>query len=117
MDSIKMANVKDIIKAKIADKKVMIFSKPHCPFCLMAKEVLEKYVGKGQIIEPEDYEVWEINKDSNYSQLWEELTNMTGSRTVPRVFVNGTFIGGGTETRDLDSSGQLVEMLKKKKTA
>ncbi|XP_045156479.2 uncharacterized protein LOC123522983 [Mercenaria mercenaria] len=110
-----MANVKEIIDDKIAKKKVMVFSKPHCPFCLMAKEVLEKYVG--EVIEPEDYEVWEINKDPNYSQLWEELTNMTGARTVPRVFINGKFIGGGTETRALDSSGQLVEMLKKKTKA
>ncbi|XP_045215555.2 glutaredoxin-1-like [Mercenaria mercenaria] len=108
-----MANVKEIINDKIAKKKVMVFSKPGCPFCVMAKNVLEKYVGKGQIIEPEDYEVWEINKDPNCGQIQGELAEMTGARTVPRVFINGTCIGGGTETRALDSSKQLVEMLKK----
>ncbi|XP_045179319.2 uncharacterized protein LOC123538954 [Mercenaria mercenaria] len=110
-----MANVKKIINDKIAKKKVMVFSKQHCSFCLMAKKVLQKYVGKE--IEPEDYEVWEINDDPNYSQLQEELKNMTGAHTVPRVFINGKFVGGGTDIRALDSSGQLVEMLKKKTNA
>ena len=31
---------------------------------------------------------------------------------VPRVFINGRFIGGGDETQAAESSGQLVRWLK-----
>jgi hypothetical protein len=32
---------------------------------------------------------------------------------VPRVFVNGTCIGGATETKDLHESGKLYELVLK----
>ena len=37
---------------------------------------------------------------------------MTGARSVPRVFINGTCIGGGSETQTALSNGSLVRMLK-----
>lgn len=40
------------------------------------------------------------------------LLSITGARTVPRVFIGGKFIGGGSETRDLHQKGKLVPMLK-----
>ena len=39
------------------------------------------------------------------------MQQVTGSRTVPRVFIGGEFIGGGAETRAEDRSGQLRERL------
>ncbi|KAB0373105.1 hypothetical protein FD755_014764 [Muntiacus reevesi] len=33
------------------------------------------------------------------------LHKMTGERTVPRIFVNGTFIGGATDTRGFTKKG------------
>lgn len=32
---------------------------------------------------------------------------------VPRVFVDGTFIGGGTDVRKLFQSGKLLELIQK----
>lgn len=32
---------------------------------------------------------------------------------VPRVFVNGTFIGGGSDVRKMSQNGKLEELLKK----
>lgn len=40
------------------------------------------------------------------------LNSLTGARSVPRVFISGKCIGGGTETRTLKDQGKLVPMLK-----
>lgn len=40
------------------------------------------------------------------------LSEKTGARTVPRVFIKGKCIGGGSETRTLKDQGKLVPMLK-----
>ena len=39
------------------------------------------------------------------------LKTVTGARTVPRVFIGGKCIGGGSETRDLHQQGKLVPLL------
>jgi glutaredoxin 3 len=36
---------------------------------------------------------------------------MTGARSVPRVFVDGNFIGGGTDVKKLYETGALAKML------
>ncbi len=40
------------------------------------------------------------------------LRELTGARSVPRVFIGGKCIGGGTETQELAQKGKLVTMLK-----
>ena len=43
------------------------------------------------------------------------LLSLTGARSVPRVFIGGKCIGGGSETRALNESGQLKKLLEKAK--
>ena len=43
--------------------------------------------------------------------IMDYLLSITGARTVPRVFIGGKFIGGGTETRGLHQEGKLVPLL------
>lgn len=45
------------------------------------------------------------------SEIQDELLAMTGSRSVPRVFIDGKCIGGGDETAALLTSGELKSML------
>lgn len=40
------------------------------------------------------------------------LGEMTDASTVPRVFVDGKFIGGGIEVKKLYESGELKKLLK-----
>ncbi len=40
------------------------------------------------------------------------MGQLTGGRSVPRVFIEGKFIGGGQETTALDKQGKLQGMLK-----
>lgn len=40
------------------------------------------------------------------------MQTLTGARSVPRVFVGGKFIGGGSEVKELQGNGKLVPLLK-----
>ena len=48
------------------------------------------------------------------ADIQDELLSMTGGRTVPRVFIDGEFIGGGDETASLAASGELKALLTNK---
>lgn len=104
-----MGDVKTLVEAKIAGKKVMVFSKSYCPYCAMAKKALKKYLGKE--LSPEDYEVMELDGVDNGPAIQSYLLKKTGASSVPRVFIKGKCIGGGTETDAMAKNGQLVKML------
>ncbi|XP_046346534.1 glutaredoxin-1-like [Haliotis rufescens] len=107
-----MSDVKLLVDNKIEEKKVMVFSKSTCPYCTKAKAVLKKYIGDGEILSAEEYEVMEIERDSRCSAIQDYLLKITGGRSVPRVFINGKFLGGGDETVAADKSGELKSLLK-----
>ncbi|XP_002730955.2 uncharacterized protein LOC100375351 [Saccoglossus kowalevskii] len=88
----------------IHDHCVVVFSKQYCPYCKMAKDVFNDLQAK--------YEVVELDQRDDGAQLQNILSHMTGARTVPRVFVRGKCIGGGTETKSLQKSGKLEPMLR-----
>ena len=46
------------------------------------------------------------------SAIQDYLLKLTGARSVPRVFIGGKCIGGGSETRALHDQGKLIPMLK-----
>eukprot|EP01054_Gregarina_sp_Poly1_P005705 Gregarina_sp_Poly_1__5704@NODE_2_length_28028_cov_167_134223_g1_i0_p19_GENE_NODE_2_length_28028_cov_167_134223_g1_i0NODE_2_length_28028_cov_167_134223_g1_i0_p19_ORF_typecomplete_len159_score14_25Glutaredoxin/PF00462_24/1e04Glutaredoxin/PF00462_24/2_2e17Thioredoxin_3/PF13192_6/0_0013DUF836/PF05768_14/0_0063Thioredoxin_4/PF13462_6/0_1Thioredoxin_4/PF13462_6/1_6e02Thioredoxin_2/PF13098_6/0_013TraF/PF13728_6/0_024Thioredoxin/PF00085_20/0_089DSBA/PF01323_20/0_39DSBA/PF01323_20/1_9e03Z1/PF10593_9/0_16 len=78
-----------VVQSAISENKVIMFSKTYCPYCTMAKNALGEFV--------KDYAVMEINKRKDSEAIQDVLEDMTGERTVPRVFIGGKFIGGGTE--------------------
>ncbi|XP_053720229.1 glutaredoxin 2 isoform X2 [Synchiropus splendidus] len=82
---------------------VVIFSKTTCPYCRMAKHVFDE-LGTA-------YRVVELDQHSEGQRLQEALAHVTGARTVPRVFVNGKCIGGGTDTRQLHQQGRLLPLI------
>lgn len=43
-----------------------------------------------------------------YQKILEEIT---GARTVPRVFVNGECLGGGSDVKKMYDSGELAKKL------
>ncbi|XP_072166669.1 uncharacterized protein [Diadema setosum] len=93
------------VEAEIRDNKVVVFSKTYCPFCTMAKTAL-KDAGL------ENYKLIELDSHSMGAQIQDCLNEITGARTVPRVFIGGKCVGGGTEVKQLQNSGQLVTILK-----
>ncbi|CAG5094411.1 Oidioi.mRNA.OKI2018_I69.XSR.g13533.t1.cds [Oikopleura dioica] len=95
--------VKDIVDQAIAANKVMVFSKTYCPFCTKAKDAL-KSVGAS-------FEVMEIENRSDMDAIQDYLKELTGARSVPRVFVNGKFYGGGDDTSAGAANGDLAKKI------
>ena len=50
---------------------------------------------------------------SDGAAIQDYLGELTGGRSVPRVFVDGKFIGGADDVAGLDASGQLEALLQK----
>ncbi|XP_001197806.2 glutaredoxin [Strongylocentrotus purpuratus] len=92
------------IKGITHDKCVVVFSKTHCPFCHKVKTIFEDFGAS--------YEVVEMDKRSDTSAMQAVLGKMTGASTVPRVFIQGKCVGGYDDTKRLQDSGRLEEMLR-----
>jgi glutaredoxin 3 len=63
--------------------KAVVWSKPTCPYCVMAKNLLES---KGYEV---DYRA--VGFGWNTEQLLEAVPN---ARTVPQIFLDNEYIGG-----------------------
>eukprot|EP00118_Oscarella_pearsei_P028743 m.2815 g.2815 ORF g.2815 m.2815 type:complete len:123 (+) comp8922_c0_seq1:1032-1400(+) len=96
---------KDWIIGELDAHLVVVFSKTYCPYCKRVKETL-KDVGL------KDFTVHELDERDDGEPLQNILAEMTGGRTVPRVFVKGEFIGGCDDTIKLKKSGELATKLK-----
>ncbi|ODM97118.1 Glutaredoxin-2, mitochondrial [Orchesella cincta] len=97
--------IKDGIDELINQERVVIFSKSTCPYCDDAKKVFDKL---GQ-----SYSTVELSDHPNGGEFQSALKEMTGAGTVPRVFVDGKCIGGGSDTVQLYQNGKLEEILRK----
>lgn len=83
-----------------------MFSKTTCPFCSQAKEVLKSTGQKFVVVELD-----ELPEGAAMQDAFEE---MTGARTVPRIFVKGACLGGCDDLMELEESGQLQKLLNMK---
>lgn len=79
-----MAHVKTLVDSKIADKKVIIFSKSYCPFCTKAKHVFLRLIEEGKL-SSDDYEVMEIENNPDCDAIQNYLQTVTGARSVSTV--------------------------------
>ncbi|KAK9511324.1 hypothetical protein O3M35_005898 [Rhynocoris fuscipes] len=69
----------------------------------MAKDVFDKL--------EKPYKTIELDSRDDGAQIQKVLGEMTGAHTVPRVFVNGECVGGGTDVKSLYDSGKLQEII------
>ena len=81
--------------------KVVVYTKRFCGYCTAAKQLLKK--------RKVDYE--EIDLTGDEQGLSELVEKAEGRRTVPQIFIDDKPIGGFTDLRELDQSGQLKDML------
>ncbi|XP_004619979.1 glutaredoxin 2 [Sorex araneus] len=100
------------IQETISNNCVVIFSKTSCAYCTMAKKLFHDINVQCKVVELDMVEYG--------NQFQDVLYRMTGVKTVPRIFVNGTFIGGAADTCRLHREGKLLPLihqchLKKKK--
>lgn len=99
-------SVKDLVAGLIKDNKVIIFSKSYCPFCHKAKRALAEVLDQSKI------KVIELDQRDDGNAIQDELSTLTGGRSVPRVFINQKFIGGGDDVVRLKDSGELATLTK-----
>ncbi|KGT47168.1 MULTISPECIES: glutaredoxin 3 [Acinetobacter] len=81
--------------------EVIIYSTTVCPYCIRAKQLLER---KG-------VEYKEINLSKEDPQVRLDLMQRTNHRTVPQIFINDQFIGGFDQLYALEREGKLDELL------
>ena len=81
-------------------KDVRVYSTQMCPYCVMAKRLLQ---GKGVRFE-------EIRVDQDQARR-EEMMRISGRRTVPQIFVGDTHVGGFDDLSALERAGKLDPLL------
>jgi glutaredoxin len=94
----------NLVKDKIANNKVMIFSKSYCPYCERVKALFTSL--------KVPFTALELDEIENGPAIQNALKDLTGGTTVPRVFIKGEHIGGNDDTQELHRSGGLVPKLK-----
>jgi glutaredoxin 3 len=80
--------------------KVEVYSSAHCPYCVMAKQLLDR---KGI-----DYKEIRVDKDASKRQ---EMMTKSRQRTVPQIFINNEAVGGYTDLLALERSQRLDSLL------
>ena len=60
------------------------------------------------------FKIVELDQREDGSDIQDYMMELTGGRTVPRVFIDGAFIGGADDTAALDARGELQTLLKQK---
>lgn len=76
---------KTLVDTKIAGKKVVVFSKSYCPYCVQAKQLLSKYN-----LTEEDLEVIELDKaphNADMDAIQNYLSKLTGARSVSALIL------------------------------
>ncbi len=99
-------NVQDIIKQQVTGNPVVLYMKgtpqaPQCGFSAMAVQALNA-CGISQF-----YSV-NVLADQEIRQGIKEFANWP---TIPRLYVNGEFVGGSDIMREMYQSGELQKLL------
>jgi glutaredoxin 3 len=80
---------------------VVIYTKPYCPYCADAKELLR---AKGV-----DFK--EIVASNDPALRAEMVQRSGGANTYPQIFIGETYVGGCDEIYALDQAGGLDPLL------
>lgn len=80
--------------------KIEIYSSISCPFCVMAKQLLDR---KGVA-----YTEIRVDLDPTKRQ---EMMKKSRQRTVPQIFINDESIGGYTDLVAINNSKRLDSLL------
>lgn len=81
-------------------KKVIIYTKDPCPYCVRAINFMND---KGIVFD-------EIDLTESPDEI-DRIKNETGWRTVPIIMIGDKLIGGYTDMKALDESGQLMPLI------
>jgi len=80
---------------------VKIYSKTYCPYCIKAKALFDDLDIK--------YEEIDI---TNTPEVIVEISEKSGFRTVPQIFVGDKCLGGFDDINKLNNEGKLLDLCK-----
>ena len=80
---------------------IEIYTKPYCPYCADAKDLLR---AKG-------VEFREIVASGDPALRAEMIRRSGGPSTFPQIFIGDTYVGGSDELYALDAQGKLDPLL------
>jgi glutaredoxin 3 len=83
--------------------RVRIFCTAACPYCQAADRLLAR---KGV------RDIERVRVDL-HPERRPEMEKLSGRRTVPQIWIGDRHVGGSDELHDLESSGQLDQLLAK----
>ena len=80
---------------------IRMYCTAFCPYCVRAEMLLKS---KG---------VMDIDKIfiDNMPDGFQELSRLTGRRTVPQIYIGTTHVGGFDDLAEIDHEGKLATML------
>jgi glutaredoxin 3 len=81
-------------------KPVRIYTTPYCPYCVRAKRLLDRKHVPYQEIDV-------ANDDETRARISEQ----TGMRTVPQIFIGDECVGGSDDLHALEAEGKLDALL------
>ncbi|XVF54086.1 hypothetical protein PTKIN_Ptkin05aG0152800 [Pterospermum kingtungense] len=93
----------DKVKQIVSSTPVVVFSKTYCGYCNRVKQLFTQLGAS--------YKTIELDEESDGNEMQAALTEWTGQRTVPNVFIGGTHIGGCDSVMAKHQAGQLVNLL------
>ena len=79
---------------------VIVYTTTYCPYCSRAKELLSR----------KQVPFTEIDLTEQDEER-EKLTERTGRRTVPQIFIGDTHVGGFDDLAALERAGKLDGLL------
>jgi len=85
--------------------EVLIYTTPWCPYCVQAKALLKR---KGAAFREVDVQGDPVMR--------EKLREVTGSRTVPQIFIDNWNVGGCDELHSLERRQRLDPLLRRETT-
>jgi len=92
-----------LIKNAIENNTVFLFTKSYCRFSKAAKTLLE------QLKVP--FKEMQIDLRDDCTAILEQLEKMTGSHTVPQIFISSKYYGGSSDLNKLYETGKLKQIL------
>eukprot|EP01103_Thecamoeba_quadrilineata_P003695 TRINITY_DN13446_c0_g1_i1.p1 TRINITY_DN13446_c0_g1~~TRINITY_DN13446_c0_g1_i1.p1 ORF type:complete len:112 (-),score=27.71 TRINITY_DN13446_c0_g1_i1:130-432(-) len=92
------------VQETISQNPVVIFSKTYCPYCHRAIDLFKSINANAKVIQ--------LDERDDGEKIFDHLKEITGARTVPRVFIGGKFVGGCDAVVALQSQGKLEEKVR-----
>nr|XP_017201662.1 glutaredoxin-1-like isoform X1 [Oryctolagus cuniculus]XP_017201663.1 glutaredoxin-1-like isoform X1 [Oryctolagus cuniculus]XP_051713550.1 glutaredoxin-1-like isoform X1 [Oryctolagus cuniculus]XP_051713551.1 glutaredoxin-1-like isoform X1 [Oryctolagus cuniculus]XP_051713552.1 glutaredoxin-1-like isoform X1 [Oryctolagus cuniculus]XP_051713553.1 glutaredoxin-1-like isoform X1 [Oryctolagus cuniculus]XP_051713554.1 glutaredoxin-1-like isoform X1 [Oryctolagus cuniculus]XP_051713555.1 glutaredox len=107
MEAAVVSVAQQFVNSKIQPGKVVVFIKPTCSYCRRTQQILCQLPFKQGFLE-----FVNINAARDTRKIQDYLEQLTGARTVPRIFISKHCIGGCSELIAMHENGELWMQLK-----